>query len=221
MSVPVRILLVEDHASYRQALEAVMSLEPDLEVVAQVERGDRVGDALDTVRPDLAIVDLDLPGASGVDALTEIRQRLPGTACLVLTAIGDDIELARAVEAGAAAVVHKSVDIANLLDAVRAVARGETVLDPEATARWLTTLARSREGGWEARVLRETLSPREVEILEALAQGRHVDEIAAALTISRETVQTHIRNLRGKLGVSSRLEAVVKGIRLGLVDPPG
>lgn len=216
----IRLMLVEDHASFRQALQAVLSLTPDLEVVAQVERGDEAGEVAAECRPDVAIVDLDLPGADGIDALVEIRRSSATTSCLVLTALKDDIEYGRAIEAGAAAVVHKSVDISELLQIIRSVAAGGSLLSPQETARRLQALAAARRREWQARLLRESLSPREQEVLGLLAGGGTNRSIADELGISAETVQTHIRNLLGKLDVGSRLEAVSKAIRLGLVPPP-
>lgn len=216
----ITVLLVEDHASYRQALDAVMRTTDDLRVVAHVERGDEALGQVRAVRPDVAVIDLDLPGASGVDALTEIRKEEPDVYCVVLTALSDDVELGRAIEAGASAVLHKTIEIAELLDAVRAVAGGATILPPEETARRLQALAADRGEQWYARTLADSLSPREHEVLHRLVQGDSNLEIARRLGISPQTVQTHIRNLHAKLDVRSRLEAVTKALRLGLVSPP-
>lgn len=218
---PVRLLLLEDHASFRQALETVIELEPDLEIVAQADRGDVAAELAATVRPHVAIVDLDLPGMSGVDSMREIRRSSPGTRCLVLTALRDAVELGRAIEAGAAALVHKSVDMALLLGAIRDVAAGATLLVPESTSRFLGALSASRADEWQAELYRRSLTARELEVLAHLADGRTNRTIAAALGISPDTVQTHVRNLLGKLDVASRLEAVVLALRLGLVAPPG
>ncbi len=213
------LLLVEDHRSFGQALAAMAGLEPDLHVVARLERGEDVVDLPEDVEVDVAIVDLDLPGMGGVDTIVELRQRAPSLRCVVLTALTSDVELGRAVEAGASAVLHKSVEIEEVFGVVRAVAAGENRLDPAATSRWLGALARHREEQWRARVTADVLSPREHEVLRRLARGERTTEVAADLRISEATVQTHIRNLRAKLGVSSRLEAVVEAMRLGLVPP--
>lgn len=115
-------MLVEDHASFRAALEAVFGLQDDLRVVAQVGRGEMAGEVAAEQLPDVVIVDLDLPGGDGVDALEAVRRTSPDSACLVLTALSDDVELGRAIEAGAAAIVHKSAEMSELLAAIRAVA---------------------------------------------------------------------------------------------------
>jgi DNA-binding NarL/FixJ family response regulator len=216
----VRLLLVEDHASFRQALEAVIALEDDLELVGQSDRAKAAADLARRSEPDVAVVDLDLPGGSGVDAIRLIREASPTTTCMVLTALRDEVELGRAIEAGAAALVHKSVDIVVLLDAIRDVARGAVLLPPEATARFLSALSSSRADAWHAELLGNSLSPREREVLQLLADGQTNQVMAAELGISPETVQTHVRNLMGKLDVRTRLEAVTLALRLGLVEGP-
>ncbi len=216
----IAVLLVEDHASYRHALETVMAGTDDLHVVAQTARADEAGSLAAEHRPHVAVIDLDLVDGSGVDALADIRAAAPGTAMAVLSALTDDIEFGRAIEAGAAAVLHKSVDIPELLDTLRTVAHGESALSPQDTSRRLRALAADREQHWHARLLAEHLTQRELEVLERLAQGADHHAIGREFHISSETVQTHIRNLHAKLGVRSRLEAVVKAVRLGLVPPP-
>lgn len=216
----VTVLLVEDHASYRQALQVLLAAQGDLEVVAEAESPAQAATAAREVTPDVAVVDIDLESGSGVDAVVEIRKVSPVTACVVLSALKDDIEFGRAIEAGAVAALHKSIAIPELLDVLRAVAGGATILPAEETSRRLRALAAYREQYWYAGALAQRLTPREREVLEHLVQGRTHQQIARELTISPETVQTHIRNLLGKLAVSSRLEAVVKALRLGLVDPP-
>lgn len=213
-------MLVEDHTSFRQALEAVIALEEDLEVVAQAERGEDAAELAADTQPDVAVIDLDLPGGGGVDAILDVRERCPDVRVVVFTGLTDEVELGRAVEAGASAVAHKSLDIVAFLGIVRSVAAGASLLDPTLTSRWLGAVGRAREAGWEARLLREQLSPRELEVLALLAEGRSGPDIAERLTISPETAHTHIRNLRAKLGASTRLEAVAVALRLGLVEPP-
>jgi len=217
----IRVLIVEDHVSFAQAMTALMSLQEDLTVVAVLDRGDTVIERLHGSAADVAIVDLDLPGTPGVDTIAAIREAFPQVGCIVLTALTDPVELGRAVEAGAAAVLHKSVPIDDVLAAARSVASGRNLLDPTTTSIWLRALASHRERGWRARVTAEALSPRERDVLRLLAEGFDTDAIARALGVTPATAQTHLRNLRGKLGVSSRLEAVVEGLRLGLVERPG
>jgi DNA-binding NarL/FixJ family response regulator len=215
----ITVVLVEDHTSYAQALAAVIELTDDIEVVGRAQSAAEAAQVLAQQAPDVAVVDLDLPGAGGVDVLDDLRDRRADTAAVVLTALTDEAELGRAVEAGAAAVLHKSVDVTELLDVIRRVADGATVLAAGPTSSWLRALAAERERTWMARTMRDTLTPRETEILELLAAGHGSDAIASRLVISADTVQTHVRNLLGKLGVGSRLEAVTLAIRMGIVTP--
>lgn len=214
------LLLVEDHASFRAALQAVIDMEPDLEVVAHVDRAEHAGAAAAEHAPAVCVVDLDLPGADGIEAIAAIRRYSPTSACIVLTALRDDAELGRAVQAGAAAVLHKSIEIDELLQAIRRVGAGANLLDPADQSRWLQAAAEARDRSWEAGMADRSLSPREKEVLALLAEGGTNRSIADELGISPETVQTHVRNILAKLTVGSRLEAVARAIRLGIVDPP-
>ena len=214
----ISVLLVEDHTAFAQALTAVMGMTDDLDVIGHANAAAEV-EALLSQRPaDVAVVDLDLPGASGIDVLHGLRDRGPTPTCVVLTASTDAAELGRAVEAGAAAVLHKSIDMGELLDVVRRVAAGDTVLPAVPTSSWLRALAAERDRSWRARTVRAALTAREAQILQLLAEGHGGNAIAERLVISGETVQTHVRNLLGKLGVGSRLEAVALGLRLGIID---
>jgi len=213
----IRVMLVEDHTSYAQALTAVMGLEADLEVVGHAADADEATALAARVEPDVAVIDLDLPAASGVDVLNDLRAQTSAPPCVVLTALSDPAELGRAVEAGAAAVLHKSADMTELLRVLRRVATGGNELVAGQTSDWLRALAAERERTWRARTMRDALTAREAEILQLLADGHGSRAIAERLFISSETVQTHVRNLLGKLGVGSRLEAVTLALRLGLV----
>jgi len=215
-----RVLLLEDHVSFRDALDVVMAVQDDLEVVAHVGRADEAGPTAARTAPDVAVVDLDLPGGSGVDAIAAIRAQSHGTACVVLTGLHDNVELGRAIEAGAAAILHKTTDMHEVLDVIRRVVDGATVLPVDVTTKALRALARERDQGWYGRVLHESLTGRELQVLERLADGAGNQEIAVELEIAPDTVQTHVRNLLGKMAAGSRLEAVIKGMRHGLVPPP-
>lgn len=214
------LLLVEDHASFRAALEAVIRMEDDLEVIAHADRGEAAGEVAAEHRPNVAVVDLDLPGTDGIEAIRAVRRRSPETACLVLTALRDGAEFGRAVEAGAVGVLHKSIEIDDLLTAIRRVARGGSLLSPDDLTRWLVAAQEARDRAWESDLVAGSLSPREREVLDLLAAGGTNHSIADTLGISPETVQTHIRNLNAKLDVGSRLEAVAKAMRLGIVGQP-
>lgn len=216
----IRVGIVEDHASFRQALATVFSLSPDLRVAFELGRGDVA--ALLAAAPDLdvVVVDLDLSGADGVELVSALRGVPQAPACLVLTGLKDDRELGRAVEAGAAAVLHKATPMPELMEALRVVASGGVVLPPEETGRRLRAVERDRRRRRRARVLAEQLTARELEVLEHLVYGESNAQVATRLDISPETVQTHIRNLMRKLQASSRLHAVSLALQHELVDPP-
>ena len=215
------VFLVEDHTSFRQAITMVLDGEPDLHAAGGAGT---VHEALAAARQqpaDITVVDLDLPDGDGLNVLRELRDIAPNTACIVLSALTDDATFGAAIELGASAVLHKSIEIPDLLDAIREVASGRTVLPAADTSRRLQALARSRDRHWHAQLLEQSLTPREKEVLQLLARGAGNRRIGKELGISPETVQTHIRNILAKLAVGSRLEAVVKALRLELVDPPG
>lgn len=214
------VLIVEDHAALARGLESALSLETDLEVVGVVTRADAAAAAAADHRPTVAIIDLDLPGGGGQQAIVAMRESSPGTRFLVLTALRDRLELAKAVEAGVSGLLHKSADMPQLLQHLRAVAGGRNLLDPVVTSSLLADLREARHRGWRAEMARGALSPRETEVVAALTQGESVADIAERLAISPDTVETHVRNARNKLGVSSRLDVVIEAMRLGLVDPP-
>lgn len=214
------LLLVEDHATFRHALRAVIDAEDDLEISAETDRAELAGSLAVDCGAAVAIIDLDLPGSDGIAAIEAIRRDAPDTACLVLTALRDEAEFGRALEAGAAAILHKSTDMEELLTAIRQVGRGASLLSPLDTHAWLQAYRQQRDRRRLVALLADSLTPREKQVLAHLADGGTNASIAEELGISTETVQTHIRNLMGKLDVRSRLEAVTEAIRLGLVDPP-
>lgn len=223
MTTPTRILLVEDHASLRDALATVLELTDDMVVAAQIDVADP--DALDLIvgmaaQIDVAVVDLDLPGGSGVEVIRRLRGVAHAPACMVLTGLRDDLELGLAIEAGAVAVLHKSASMPDLLEAIRVVAAGGSVLPADETSRRLKAVATDRARGRRSRLIAERITPRELEILEHLVYGLDGQTIADRLHISNETVKTHTKNLLGKLGASSRLEAVSLALQHGLIDPP-
>jgi len=213
-----RILIVEDHASFRQTLAFVFDQEPGFEVVAQagtLAEARRTMDDSEVV--DLGIIDLSLPDGEGTDLIEELREANPDFAALVLTASLDRMEHARAVEAGATGVLHKSADVDAILDATRRVGEGETLLSDDELISLLRLAGQNREEEVEARASIEQITPREMEVLQMLAEGLSNKEIAAELHMSVDTERTHMMNILNKLGVHSRLQALVFAARHGLV----
>jgi DNA-binding NarL/FixJ family response regulator len=213
-----RLLLVEDHASFRQTLALVFDQEPDFEVVAQAGTVAEARLVMADREADLAVVDLSLPDGEGVELIEDLRGTNPDFAALVLTASLDRAEHARAVEAGAAGVLHKSADVDEILDSTRRLAAGETLLSPEELVELLRLAGQSREEEREARVSIEQLTRREREVLLALSEGLSNKQIAERLHMSVDTERTHMMNILNKLGVHSRLQALLFAARHGLVE---
>ncbi len=215
-----RILLVDDHASFRQTLAFVFDQQPEFEVVAQAGSLDEARRVLESLEngADLGVIDLSLPDGEGTDLIKDLRDANPGFAALVLTASLDRTDHARAVEAGAAGVVHKSADVDEILDATRRLSEGETLLSPEELVEMLRLASQNREEAREARANIEQLTRREMEVLQALASGLSNKEIAQKLHMSVDTERTHMMNILNKLGVHSRLQALLFAARHGLVE---
>jgi DNA-binding NarL/FixJ family response regulator len=213
-----RLLLVEDHVSFRQTLALVFEGEPDFEVVAQAGSVAEARRVMGGREADLGVVDLSLPDGEGIELIEDLREANPLFAALVLTASLDKAEHARAVEAGAAGVLHKSADVDEILDATRRLATGETLLSPEELVELLRIAGQSREEEREARASIEQLTRRELEVLYALAEGLSNKQIAERLHMSVDTERTHMMNILSKLGVHSRLQALLFAARHGLVE---
>jgi DNA-binding NarL/FixJ family response regulator len=213
-----RILLVEDHASFRQTLAFVFDQQPDFEVVAQAGTLAEARMLMSDLEADLGVIDLSLPDGEGTALIEELREANPLFAALVLTASLDRAEHARAVEAGAASVLHKSADVDEILDATRRLGEGETLLSQDELVALLRLAGQNREEEIEARASIEQITPREREVLTALAKGLSNKEIAANLHMSVDTERTHMMNILNKLGVHSRLQALLFAARHGLVE---
>jgi len=213
-----RVLLIEDHASFRQTLAFVFDEEPEFEVVAQAGTLAEARTAMDGLEADLGVIDLSLPDGEGTELIGELREANPEFAALVLTASLDRTEHARAVEAGAAGVLHKSADVDAILDATRRLGEGETLLSEDELIELLRLAGQNREEEVEARASIEQITPREREVLQMLAGGLSNKEIAARLHMSVDTERTHMMNILNKLGVHSRIQALVFATRHGLVE---
>ncbi|WP_030662182.1 DNA-binding response regulator [Streptomyces rimosus] len=191
----VRLLLAEDQSMVREALAALLGLEPDLEVVAQAARGDEVVAAARAQAVDVALLDIEMPGISGLDAAALLRAEFPELKVVILTTFGRPGYLRRAMECGADAFLVKDAPAAQLADAVRRVLRGERVIDPALAAAALADGA-------------NPLTDRERDVLRAAADGSTNAEIAAALTLSQGTVRNYLSTAIQKTGARNRAEAV-------------
>ncbi|MEU2881302.1 response regulator transcription factor [Streptomyces sp. NPDC007070] len=192
---PVRVLLAEDQGMMRGALALLLGMEDDLEVVAQVSRGDAIADAVLAHRPDVALLDIELPGMTGLDAAAELRKRAPGCRVLILTTFGRPGYLRRAMEAGAAGFLVKDGPVEELASAIRRVLAGETVVDPALAAAALSAGP-------------SPLTARECDVLNASADGATVADIASRLHLSESTVRNYLSAAIGKTGTRNRTEAL-------------
>ena len=191
----IRILLAEDQAMMRGALAVLLDLEPDLEVVAQVSRADAIVPEARRVEPDVALLDIELPGGNGIDAARELRGAMPGCAVVIVTTFGRPGYLRRAMDAGARGFLVKDGPVEGLADAVRAVVAGRIVVDPELATTALTAGA-------------SPLTDRERDVLGAAEDGSTVTDIAGRLFLSESTVRNYLSSAIGKTGTRNRIEAV-------------
>ncbi|ROR42292.1 LuxR family two component transcriptional regulator [Kitasatospora cineracea] len=191
----MRVLLAEDQGMVREALAALLSLEGDLEVVAQVARGDEVAAAVTAHRVDVAVLDIEMPGMTGIDACAEVRRVRPGTKVVIATTFGRPGYLRRAMESGADAFLVKDAPAAELAEAIRRVLRGEKVIDPTLAAAALS------EGA-------NPLTGRERDVLAAAADGAVNADIAARLHLSEGTVRNYLSMAIQKTAARNRAEAV-------------
>ncbi|WP_433345586.1 response regulator [Microtetraspora malaysiensis] len=190
----IKVLLAEDQGMMRGALALLLGLEDDIEVVAQVSDGDEVVPAALRARPDVALLDIEMPGRSGLDAAAELRDRLPHCRVLILTTFGRPGYLRRAMEAGAYGFLVKDGPVEELAAAIRRVLAGERVIDPALAAAALSTGP-------------SPLTDRERDVLAAAADGSTVADVAARLHLSESTVRNYLSSAIGKTGTRNRIEA--------------
>lgn len=203
---PLRVMIVDDHQVVREGLRKVLELEEDIEVVGEAGDGREAADKAQELKPDVILMDVMMPGVNGIDACQEIKSALPQTAILMLTASGEAESVTASLVAGAQGYVLKVVGGDELVKAIRAVGRGESILDPSVTRivaegfSRLVTREREREV--------EQLSPREKEVLLLVTQGATNKEVAERLVISEFTARNTVSNILGKLGLRNRSELV-------------
>jgi DNA-binding NarL/FixJ family response regulator len=212
-------LICDDHRVLTDALATVVGLDDALELIAPpVHDPQSAIDLCAKFLPDVVLMDIDFKGGmSGIEATRRIKETSPSTKVVIMTAHDDDRMLVDAVEAGASGFLGKDEAAQEILSAAKAAAEGEVLIDPMTLARLLPQVAREREQRRDALALLNDLTEREREILSLLAQGIRNDEIAIRLYISPQTVQTHVRNILGKLRVHSKLEAVAFAVKHGTI----
>ena len=211
---PIRLLLVDDHPVVRKGTRDLLDTEHDFQVVGEAASGEEAILRARELAPDVILMDVSMPGMNGIEATKQIKAERPAQNVLVLTSYDDDAYVFALLEAGAAGYLLKNASEAELLGAVRAVAAGESALHPSVARKVLERFSTTSTSSAPL----DTLSPRELEVLRIAATGRTNKEIARDLDISPRTVQVHLANIFSKLGVGSRTEAVLIGIKRGWVS---
>jgi DNA-binding NarL/FixJ family response regulator len=208
----IRILLADDHALVRQGTRELLERESDLEVVAEAANGEEAVHLACEHSPDIVLMDIAMPVLNGIDATRQIKAAKPGISVLILTAYDDDQYIFALLEAGAAGYLLKNVSADELIAAIRAVAAGDAVLHPAIARRVVKRIALLQDQQAEISAP-DQLSAREMEVLRLAAKGLKNQDIADELFLSVRTVQTHLSNIFGKMGASSRTEAVLEALK--------
>jgi len=209
---PIRLVLIDDHRVVRRGLRSFLEAFPDIFVVGEASSGEEALEKIEGWLPDVAVMDLLMPGGiDGIEATRRIRSITPHTQVVVLTAHADDARVVAALRAGAIGYVRKDAEPEILLAAVRAAARGQSVLDPAMAGSVLQDLVSSAE-------VESDLTERETEVLRLLAHGRTNREIAEELVVGLETVKTHVGNILAKLHLAHRTQAAILALKQGLIS---
>lgn len=211
--MPIRILIVDDHAVVRQGLKMFLGLDAELEIVGEAVDGKQALQMARELQPDVILMDLLMPVMDGIQATAAVRAELPDTEVIALTSVLEDSSVVGAIRAGAIGYLLKDTQSDELIRSIKAAADGQVQLSPRAAARLMREV-RTPENP-------ETLTERETDVLRLLAQGKANKEIAHELSIGEKTVKTHVSNILSKLNVSSRTQAALHAARIGLVSGLG
>ena len=215
----IRVVIVDDHALFRRGLDLVLSEEPDIKVVGEAADGIEAVHRAEEMAPDVVVMDVRMPRSTGIEAARRIRERLPDTKVIMLTVSDNEEDLYAAVKAGASGYLLKEISIEELADAVRAVARGHSLISPSMASKLLSEFnALVQQAEERHRSLLPNLTDRELDVLKLVAKGLSNREISEELYISENTVKNHVRNILEKLHLHSRMEAVVYAMREKLLD---
>ena len=213
----IRVLVADDHRTFAEALRTAIRTERDMSVVGVTHDGDATIDMVVRKRPDVVLMDVQMPGTDGIAATRRITETIDGSRVIMLSAFEDEHTVARALDAGAIGFLSKGLPMKEVVAAIRAAHRGEALIDPDEIRRILAQLRRKRALDAAARARVERLTRRETEILEGLARGLSPDRLSEKLGISRHTLRTHQQNILFKLKVHSKHEALVLAIRHGKI----
>jgi NarL family two-component system response regulator LiaR len=217
MTTPYTILIVDDHPLLREALIKAVSTQKDMEVVGEAGNGEEAIRLASKLKPDIIVMDIMMPYMDGIEACRQIKKIAPDIAILILTAYDDDNYVIGLLEAGAAGYLLKSASGQDLIEAIRAIRAGESVLHPSIIEKLVKHAILKSVDKEEPRIS-ELLSNREIEMLRLLATGMNNKQIADKLCLSLRTIKTHMSNIFTKMNVASRSEALVEALRSGLIN---
>ncbi len=214
---PLRVMVVDDHELFRSGLRRLLEGEPGLDVVADARRGDEAVERAGELRPDVVVMDINMPGMSGIDATRALLEVSPDSAVLMLTISDSEDDVLNSVLAGASGYLLKDSTLPQIISAIRATSAGESIISPRVAG---TLLARLRRHGLRQheRPIAAELTQRELEVLKLLVAGSDNADIGKQLRLSASTVKHHVANMLDKLGVDNRVQAAVLAVQLGLVD---
>ncbi len=202
----IRVLSVDDHALLREGIAGLVGSEPDMELVAEAANGREAVEAFRKHRPDVTLMDLQMPEMNGLDAIGAIRAEFPDARIVVLTTYAGDVQIVRALKAGARGYLLKGLLRKELLETIRAVHAGHKRLPPEVA------------GEIAEHATDDALTSREIDILKRIARGNGNKEVAAQLSLTEETIKSHVKNILAKLGAHDRTHAVTIGIKRGIIE---
>jgi two-component system, NarL family, response regulator DevR len=209
----IRLLIIDDHEMVREGLKAMLTAEPDFEIVGDAANAEQAFELIERLHPDVILLDIRLPGMSGIDVCRTVMEHYPETAVIILTTFSDEALVAQCIQAGARGFIVKDIERFDLKRSIRAVARGEAAIDPKAAVAVLAQLRRAPLVNQEPSP--EPLSPQQIVILRLVAQGLSSREIATQLYLSENTVKGYVQEILHRLGVKNRTEAVMVAVKQG------
>jgi len=209
----IRLLIIDDHEMVREGLKAMLAKEHDFEIVGDAANAEQAYELIARLHPDVILLDIRLPGVSGIEVCRTVTERNPETAVIILTTFTDETLVAQCIQAGARGFIIKDIERFDLKRSIRAVARGEAAIDPKAAVAVLAQLRRAPQKSNEPAP--ELLSPQQLVILRLIAQGFSSREIATQLYLSENTVKGYVQEMLHRLGVKNRTEAVMAAVKQG------
>ena len=209
----IRLLIIDDHEMVREGLKAILTTEPDFEIVGDAASAEQAFELIERLSPDIILLDIRLPGTSGIEVCRTVSERYPESAVIILTTFTDESLVAQCIQAGARGFIVKDIERFDLKRSIRAVARGEAAIDPKAAVAVLAQLRRTPSLKNEPSP--EPLSSQQIVILRLVAQGLPSREIATQLYLSENTVKGYVQEILHRLGVKNRTEAVMVAVKQG------